>query len=90
MWTHTHAFLARNCGVNFLYQSLKKYHFYFFFLKDCENHAVLLCSLLLGFGLDAYVCMYYFDQKQTLIILILRYWNKRQKSNSFMGYYYWC
>ena len=23
---------------------------------DCEDHAVLLCSLLLGFGLDAYVC----------------------------------
>ncbi|CAF1278742.1 unnamed protein product [Adineta steineri] len=38
MWTHAHAFLARNCG-------------------DCENHAVLLCSLLLGFGLDAYVCI---------------------------------
>uniref|UniRef100_A0A8C7YYD1 Centrosomal protein of 76 kDa n=1 Tax=Oryzias sinensis TaxID=183150 RepID=A0A8C7YYD1_9TELE len=24
---------------------------------DCEDHATLLCSLLLGFGLDAYVCM---------------------------------
>lgn len=24
---------------------------------DCEDHAVLLCSLLLGFGLDAYVAM---------------------------------
>ncbi|CAL1548119.1 unnamed protein product [Lymnaea stagnalis] len=24
---------------------------------DCEDHAVLLCSLLLGFGLDAYVCV---------------------------------
>ncbi|CAF0859272.1 unnamed protein product [Didymodactylos carnosus] len=24
---------------------------------DCENHATLLCSLLLGFGLDAYVCI---------------------------------
>jgi centrosomal protein CEP76 len=24
---------------------------------DCEDHAVLLCSLLLGFGLDAYVCI---------------------------------
>jgi centrosomal protein CEP76 len=23
---------------------------------DCEDHAVLLCSMLLGFGLDAYVC----------------------------------
>ncbi|KAK7114460.1 hypothetical protein V1264_000518 [Littorina saxatilis] len=23
---------------------------------DCEDHATLLCSLLLGFGLDAYVC----------------------------------
>ena len=24
---------------------------------DCEDHAVLLCSFLLGFGLDAYVCL---------------------------------
>ncbi|XP_041375156.1 centrosomal protein of 76 kDa-like [Gigantopelta aegis] len=24
---------------------------------DCEDHAVLLCCLLLGFGLDAYVCV---------------------------------
>ncbi|KAK7481686.1 hypothetical protein BaRGS_00027059 [Batillaria attramentaria] len=24
---------------------------------DCEDHATLLCSLLLGFGLDAYVCI---------------------------------
>ncbi|XP_014670926.1 PREDICTED: centrosomal protein of 76 kDa-like [Priapulus caudatus] len=24
---------------------------------DCENHALLLCGLLLGFGLDAYVCL---------------------------------
>ncbi|XP_043543657.1 centrosomal protein of 76 kDa isoform X2 [Chiloscyllium plagiosum] len=24
---------------------------------DCEDHANLLCSLLLGFGLDAYVCI---------------------------------
>ncbi|XP_065828302.1 centrosomal protein of 76 kDa-like isoform X2 [Oscarella lobularis] len=24
---------------------------------NCEDHAVLLCSLLLGFGLDAYVCI---------------------------------
>ncbi|KAJ8013424.1 hypothetical protein DPEC_G00053120 [Dallia pectoralis] len=24
---------------------------------DCEDHASLLCSLLLGFGLDAYVCV---------------------------------
>ena len=24
---------------------------------DCEDHAILLCSLLLGFGLDAYVCV---------------------------------
>ncbi|XP_041963440.1 centrosomal protein of 76 kDa [Alosa sapidissima] len=24
---------------------------------DCEDHATLLCSLLLGFGLDAYVCV---------------------------------
>ena len=26
-------------------------------VKDCEDHSVLLCSLLLGFGLDAYVCV---------------------------------
>lgn len=26
-------------------------------IKDCEDHAVLLCSLLLGFGLNAYVCV---------------------------------
>ena len=25
--------------------------------QDCEAHACLLCSLLLGFGLDAYVCI---------------------------------
>lgn len=24
---------------------------------DCEDHTTLLCSLLLGFGLDAYVCV---------------------------------
>ncbi|CAL1610487.1 unnamed protein product [Knipowitschia caucasica] len=24
---------------------------------DCEDHATLLCSLLLGFGMDAYVCV---------------------------------
>ncbi|XP_076112649.1 centrosomal protein of 76 kDa-like [Mytilus galloprovincialis] len=24
---------------------------------DCEDHAILLCSLLLGFGLNAYVCI---------------------------------
>ncbi|XP_062501209.1 centrosomal protein of 76 kDa-like isoform X2 [Corticium candelabrum] len=24
---------------------------------DCENHAILLCCLLLGFSLDAYVCI---------------------------------
>ena len=24
---------------------------------DCEDHAILLCSLLIGFGLDAYVCV---------------------------------
>jgi len=26
-------------------------------LQDCEDHALLLCSLLLGFGLNAYVCV---------------------------------
>ena len=25
--------------------------------QGCEDHAVLLCGLLLGFGLDAYVCI---------------------------------
>lgn len=25
--------------------------------QDCEDHAVLLCSLLLGFGLQAFVCI---------------------------------
>ena len=29
----------------------------FLFPKDCEDHAALLCSLLLGFGLNAYVCI---------------------------------
>jgi centrosomal protein CEP76 len=24
---------------------------------DSEDHAVLLCNLLIGFGLDAYVCV---------------------------------
>ena len=28
-----------------------------FIMQDCEDHAVLLCSLLLGFGLNAYVCV---------------------------------
>lgn len=27
------------------------------FIQDCEDHAILLCSLLLGFGLDAYICV---------------------------------
>ena len=26
-------------------------------LQDCEDHALLLCSLLLGFGLNAYICI---------------------------------
>lgn len=25
--------------------------------QDCEDHACLLCSFLLGFGLEAYVCI---------------------------------
>ena len=25
--------------------------------QDVENHAALLCSLLLGFGMNAYVCL---------------------------------
>lgn len=25
--------------------------------QDCEDHALLLCSLLIGFGLNAYVCV---------------------------------
>ena len=29
----------------------------FTILQDCEDHALLLCSLLLGYGLDAYVCV---------------------------------
>ena len=28
-----------------------------FYLQDCEDHAVLLCSFLLGFGLNSYVCV---------------------------------
>ena len=35
-------------------------HMHTFFVKnrgDCENHSILLCNLLLGFGLDAYVCV---------------------------------
>jgi hypothetical protein len=74
MWTHTHAFLARNCGVNKLDLSVSFYKNFLF--KDCENHAVLLCSLLLGFGLDAYVCMYLFIIFQS-IIEKLRYWNEK-------------
>lgn len=34
----------------------KHSHSVLFCAQDCEDHAVLLCSLLLGFGLDAYVC----------------------------------
>ena len=26
-------------------------------IQEVEDHAVLLCSLLLGFGLNAYVCI---------------------------------
>ena len=26
-------------------------------LQDCEDHSLLLCSLLLGFGLNAFVCV---------------------------------
>uniref|UniRef100_A0A8C5GID0 Centrosomal protein of 76 kDa n=1 Tax=Gouania willdenowi TaxID=441366 RepID=A0A8C5GID0_GOUWI len=32
-------------------------HTHGFSCGDCEDHATLLCSLLLGFGLDAYVCV---------------------------------
>jgi centrosomal protein CEP76 len=35
-------------------------HLHTFLVKnrgDCENHSILLCNLLLGFGLDAYVCV---------------------------------
>ena len=28
-----------------------------FSIQSCEDHAVLLCSLLLGYGLNAYICM---------------------------------
>jgi len=35
------SFLARGCGDS----------------EDHEDHAVLLCNLLLGFGLDTYVCV---------------------------------
>ena len=31
--------------------------YHLIFSKDCEDHAALLCSLLLGFGLSAYVCV---------------------------------
>jgi centrosomal protein CEP76 len=24
---------------------------------DCEDHAVILCNLLIGFGLDVYLCV---------------------------------
>ena len=35
-------------------------HLHTFLVKNCgdsENHSILLCNLLLGFGLDAYVCV---------------------------------
>ena len=32
-------------------------NFFCHYFKDCEDHAVLLCSLLLGFGLNAFVCV---------------------------------
>ena len=28
-----------------------------YILQDCEDHTMLLCSLLLGFGLNAFVCI---------------------------------
>jgi centrosomal protein CEP76 len=49
IWHSIHSFLARVSFVSSL-----------IFLKgcgDCEDHSLLLCCLLLGFGLDAYVCV---------------------------------
>ena len=51
-----HFWLIRNNII--MPYDLKYMHAYFCFpLQDSEDHAVLLCSLLLGFGLDAYVCV---------------------------------
>ncbi len=40
----------------FLFQFFNVF-IHFVCVQDCEDHAVLLCSLLLGFGLNAFVCV---------------------------------
>ena len=50
--------MASSFGVN---EHVEQWlHMHTFLAKnkgDCENHSILLCNLLIGFGLDAYVCV---------------------------------
>lgn len=53
-----HVIVVSLTSSNFLTFLIKLVLFFFtYHIKDCEDHAVLLCSLLLGFGLNAYVCV---------------------------------
>jgi centrosomal protein CEP76 len=50
--------LSSSIGVNEQVEQWLNMHT--FLVRNCgdsENHAILLCSLLIGFGLDAYVCI---------------------------------
>ena len=42
---------------NYLTCLIRPLFVFTYHMKDCEDHAVLLCSLLQGFGLNAYVCV---------------------------------
>ena len=50
--------LAQSIGIN---EQVEQWlHLHTFLAKsrgDSENHSILLCNLLLGFGLNAYVCI---------------------------------
>ena len=65
VWTTPHTLLAQKKGVS-LYLLVKNSEYSKCACNDvhplspvqsCEDHCVLLCSLLLGFGLDAYICV---------------------------------
>ncbi len=47
-WSNTHSFLCRVCDLSRL--TVQR-------AGDVEDHAILLCSLLLGFGLRSFVCI---------------------------------
>ena len=58
LWASMGAFLSKGAGVGRISSYGGFYVLVLYLsLQNCEDHAVLLCSLLLGFGLDAYVCI---------------------------------